>query len=46
VGYDFTAKAPRLEVRSPYINLMISTDTIDSEKTKFVSMSGELRVAF
>lgn len=46
VGYDFTAKAPRLELRSPYLNLMVSTDTIDSEKTKFVNLSGELRIAF
>lgn len=46
VGYDFTAKAPRLEIRSPYLKLMLSTDTFDSEKTKFVNMSGELRIAF
>lgn len=46
VGYDFTAKAPRLELRNRYVNLVISTDTINSEKTKFVSLNGELKIAF
>lgn len=45
-GYDAKARAPRLELHSPYVHLMASADTTDSKKTKFVNFSLELRAAF
>ncbi|HEY6527563.1 MAG TPA: hypothetical protein VIZ65_02630 [Cellvibrionaceae bacterium] len=46
LGYDEKARAPRLEVASPYLSLMASADSTDGKKAKFVTFSAAVRIAF
>ncbi len=46
LGYDSSAKAPRIELSSPYLNFMASADSSDGKKAKYIAFSLGVQAAF